>query len=126
MIIIGDSLVPFEEFYRVLNIDEIKDTKANSLLFFGYNEELLRYCYKEKLNFFVYVSSIKEGLYASSLNSKYIVCSNSLAKQMQKIADNYMFDTKVLRVIYKSDDLEEVALEEIDGAIYNEALKGKN
>lgn len=126
MKIIGDKIVPFEEFYRVLNIEDIKNTKPNSLLFFGYNEELLKYCYKEKLDFFVYVSSIKEALYSSSLNAKYIVCEKSLSKRIQKIADNYMWDTKVLALIYLDEELEEIACEEIDGAIYDEALKGKN
>ncbi|QKF73426.1 hypothetical protein AFAEC_1265 [Aliarcobacter faecis] len=122
MKIIGDKIVPFEEFFKVLNIEEIKNTKPNSLLFFEFNEELLKYCFEQNLNFFVEIFSIKEGLYANNLNAKYIVCKKSLAKKMQKIADNYMFDSKILAVIKSSEELEEIALNEIDGAIYKELI----
>lgn len=122
MKIIGDKIVPFEEFFKVLNIEEIKNTKPNSLLFFEFNEELLKYCFEQNLNFFVEIFSIKEGLYANNLNAKYIVCKKSLAKKIQKIADNYMFDSKILAVIKSSEELEEIALNEIDGAIYKELI----
>lgn len=122
MKIIGDKIVPFKEFFKVLNIEEIKNTKPNSLLFFEFNEELLKYCFEQNLNFFVEIFSIKEGLYANNLNAKYIVCKKSLAKKMQKIADNYMFDSKILAVIKSSEELEEIALNEIDGAIYKELI----
>lgn len=122
MKIIGDKIVPFEEFFKISNIFEIKNTKPNLLLFFEYDEELLKYCYSQNLNFFVKISSIKEGLYANSLNSKYIVCKKDLAKKMQKIAENYMFDSKILAVIKSSDELEKIALDEIDGAIYKELI----
>ena len=122
MKIIGDSIVPFEEFFKVSNVEEIKNTKPNSLIFFEYNEELLKYCYLNNLNYFVQISSVKEGLYANSLNAKYIVCKKDLAKKMQKIAENYMFDSKILAIIKSNDELEEIALDEIDGVIYKELI----
>lgn len=122
MKIVGDKLVPFEEFYKISNIEDIKNTKANSPLFFTFNEEILKYCFKEDLEFFVKINSIKEGLYANSLNARYIVCNQDLARKMQKIADNYMFDSKILAIINLSDELENVAQDEIDGAIYKELI----
>ncbi|QEZ89104.1 hypothetical protein [Aliarcobacter cibarius] len=122
MKIIGDSIVPFEEFFKVSNVEEIKNTKPNSLIFFEYNEELLKYCYLNNLNYFVQINSVKEGLYANSLNAKYIVCKKTLAKKMQKIAENYMFDSKILAIIKSNDELEEIALDEIDGVIYKELI----
>ena len=125
MKIIGDNLIPFEDFFKVLSIEDIKNTKANSMLFFDFNEDLLKYSNSENLNFLVYVSSIKEAIYASNFNAKYIICKNKLAKKLQKIADNYMWDSKILTIIKSSDDLEKVALEEIDGAIYSDLLETK-
>ncbi len=122
MKIIGDSIVPFEEFFKVSNVEEIKNTKPNSLIFFEYNEELLKYCYLNNLNYFVQINFVKEGLYANSLNAKYIVCKKTLAKKMQKIAENYMFDSKILAIIKSNDELEEIALDEIDGVIYKELI----
>ena len=53
MKIIGDSLIPFEDFFRVLSIEDIKNTKSNSMLFFDFNEDLLKYSFSQNLNFFV-------------------------------------------------------------------------
>ena len=41
---------------------------------------------------------------------------------MQKIAENYMFDSKILAIIKSNDELEEIALDEIDGVIYKELI----
>jgi len=122
MILIGDKLIPYDDFFNISSIDEIKNTKANSLISFRYNENLLTYSYENELDYAVVVFSIKEGIYANNLNARYIVCEKNLSKEIQKIADNYMFDSKVLAVIESSDEIEEIAQNEIDGIIYKNVL----
>ncbi|WP_198306258.1 hypothetical protein [Arcobacter vandammei] len=122
MKIIGDKIVPFEEFFKVSNIEEIKNTKPNSLIFFKFDEELLKYAFSQNLSFFVRISSVKEAIYGNSLGAKYLVCEKDLAKKIQKIAENYMFDSKVLAIIKSSDEFENIALYEIDGVIYEEII----
>jgi len=122
MILIGDKLIPFTDIFNISSIDEIKNTKANALISFRYNENILTYSYKNDLDYVVVISSIKEAIYANSLNAKYIVCQKNLAKDIQKIADNYMFDSKILALISTDDEIEEIALNEIDGIIYKNIL----
>ncbi len=122
MILIGDKLIPFVDFFNITSIDEIKNTKANSLISFRYNENLLTYAYENDLDYAVVVSSIKEAIYVNNLNARYIICEKELAKDIQKIADNYMFDSKILAVIEISDEIEEIAKKEIDGIIYKNIL----
>ena len=122
MILIGDKLIPFATFFNISSIDEIKKTKANSLISFRYNENLLTYSYKNDLDYAVVINSIKEAIYTNNLNAKYIICQKELAKEVQKIADNYMFDSKVLAVIESSNEIEEIAKNEIDGIIYKNVL----
>lgn len=122
MILIGDKLIPFTDIFNISSIDEIKNTKANALISFRYNENILTYSYKNDLDYVVVISSIKEAIYANSLNAKYIVCQKNLAKDIQKIADNYMFDSKILALISTDDEIEEIALNEIDGIIYKNLL----
>lgn len=123
MIIIGDKLVPFEEVIYIKNIENIKDTKANSTIIFNYNEETLKYSYENELPVAVIVKSIKEAIYCNSLNAKYIISEINLAVQIQKIADNYMYDSKNLVIIDSNEEFENITKNEIDGVIYRDLIK---
>jgi len=123
MIILGDDLVPFENFSLINTIEDISSTKPNSTLIFRYNDTLLKYCFENSLSYGVIVNSIKEAIYTNSLNGKYIISENSLSKQIQKIADNYMFDSKNITIIETNDQFENIVNDEIDGVIYSKLLK---
>ncbi|MDX9900267.1 MAG: hypothetical protein RBT22_02110 [Aliarcobacter sp.] len=122
MIIIGDKLVPFEEVIYIKNIENIKNTKANSTIIFDYDEKTLEYSYKNNLSSAVVVSSIKEAIYCNSLNVKYIISEKNLACEIQKIADNYMYDSKNLVIINSNEEFEQTAIAQIDGVIYRELI----
>lgn len=123
MIIIGDKLVPFEDIQYIQNAENIKDTKANSTIIFNYDEKVLKYCYENELSLAVIVTSIKEAIYCNSLNVKYIISEKELAKEIQKIADNYMYDSKNLAIIDSNEEFEEIVENEIDGVIYRALIK---
>jgi len=123
MIIIGDNFVPFENISFISTIDDIKDTKANSTLIFFYDAELLKYSYENDLSSAVIVTSITEAIYCNSLNAKYIISDKHLAIQIQKIADNYMYDSKNLVIINSNEEFEHIAKDEIDGVIYRDLIK---
>lgn len=126
MIIIGDKLVPFEEMTyikNIKNIENIKDSKANSIVMFNYDEKMLKYAYENELSSAVIVTSITEAIYCNSLNVKYIISEKHLAIQIQKIADNYMYDSKNLVIINSNEEFEHIAKDEIDGVIYRELIK---
>ncbi|PLY06629.1 MAG: hypothetical protein C0625_08555 [Arcobacter sp.] len=122
MILIGDNLIPHKEFSFIDSILDIEHTLANSMLIFNYDENLLLYCRKNGLSNAIVVTNITEAIYCNALNSKYIICDKKLAKSVQKLAENYMFDAKVLAIIESSDEIEKVALNEIDGVIYASLL----
>lgn len=122
MILLGDDLVPFENLIFINSIDEIKKSSGNTTLIFEYDENLLKYCFENSLGYAVVVNSVKESIYANSLNSKYIICHKNLDKTVQKIAENYMFDSKILTIINNCNEIEEIALKEIDGIIYKKLL----
>lgn len=123
MIIIGDNLIPFEDLKYIQNIENIQNTKANSTVMFNYNEDVLKYCYENEISSAVIVTSIKEAIYCNSLNVKYIISEKDLATQIQKIADNYMYDSKNLAIIDSNEEFEKMANDEIDGVIYRKLTK---
>jgi hypothetical protein len=122
MILIGDELVPYGQISFISNIEQINSTKANSIILFNYDEVLLKYAYENELSSAVIVKSIKDAIYCNNLNVKYIISEKSLSKQIQKIADNYMFDSKNLVIIDSNDEFEEMAITEIDGIIYRSLI----
>lgn len=122
MIIIGDKLIPYEEIFFIKDVKEIENTKANSTIGFVYNENLLEYCFKNELSFVVIVNSIKEAIYSNSLKAKYIIAQKDLSKELQKIAENYMYDSKILAIIDSNNEFEEIAKNEIDGIIYKNLI----
>lgn len=122
MILIGDSLVPYKNISFIDSIADIDHTLPNSTLVFNYDENLLLYCMKNSLETAVMVKNIKEAIYCNSLEAKYIISDKKLAKNIQKIAENYMFDSKNLAIIEDNDEIEKIALLEIDGVIYSSLL----
>jgi hypothetical protein len=123
MILIGDELVPYGKISFISNIEQINNTKANSTILFIYDETILKYAYENELSSAVIVKSIKDAIYCNNLNVRYIISEKSLAKQIQKIADNYMFDSKNIAIIDSNSEFEEVAIDEIDGIIYKNLIK---
>ena len=123
MILIGDKLVPFPEISFISNIEQIISTKANSIVLFVYDEKILKYVYDNELPSAVIVKSIKDAIYCNNLNVKYIISEKALASQIQKIADNYMYDSKNLAIIDSNDEFEEIAINEIDGIIYRSLIQ---
>ncbi len=122
MIIIGDQNIEYENIEKITGINDIKTTASNATILFDFDLDILKYTKSNDINSAVTVKSIKEVLYASSLSAKYIIPSENILIQSQKIADNYMFDSKILAIVENSDALEQVALNEIDGAIYKDLL----
>lgn len=123
MILIGDNLIPFENISAIKNTNEIKNTKANSTVSFQFNETLAKYTYENEVSSAIIVKSIKESIYANALNAKYIIAEKELSKEIQKVAENYMFDSKILAIIESNNEIEEIASFEIDGVIYNSLLE---
>ncbi|NQY93969.1 MAG: hypothetical protein HRT43_07370 [Campylobacteraceae bacterium] len=123
MILLGDEIIEYETLSSIKNSQDILSTKANSTLVFQYNIDLIKYCHENALGFAVLIKDIKEAIYTSQFDVKYILCDKSIVNSVQKIAENYMFDAKILVIIDNSDEIEWVAQNEIDGAIYNHVIK---
>jgi hypothetical protein len=117
MIILGSKDIPSELIYYITTKDEIEHTKPNSILMFDYNIELMKYCLENSLSYAVKVSSIKEAIFANNLGAKYILPIFDIVQTIQQIAQNYMFDAKILATIEDENKIERFALQNIDGVL---------
>jgi len=118
MIILNDKRFSEEKFCKVKNQNDIENSKNNSTLIFEYNEDdinLYKFCQKNNIAYGVEITSITEFIFIHNLGAKYAFCEDiELSKNLQKIADNYLSDTKVI-VKAPLKKLEKIALLEIDG-----------
>ena len=123
MLIIGDENIPYETFTRITNINDIKNTQSNSTVLFDYDISLLTYTQKHDINTAVLIKDVKEAIYCNALDVRYIICEKNIGQQIQNLADNYIFDSKILALITSNNEFEDIAQKEIDGVIYRSVVE---
>jgi len=125
MIIIGHPDIPFDPLYYVETIEEISKTPSNSTLWLGIfasAKEIAKHCYENQIAFSVMAESVNDALLANALHARYILADESLASKLQKIAENYLFDAKILVPISDESEMEIIAEAGIDGVIFQDAI----
>lgn len=124
MIIIGNENIQAPRFVNITTIEDIKNnTKPFDVVVFNYDVDIARYCNENDLSYAVISDSIKDAIFANALNANFIVTQQN-GVEIQKIAENYMFDAKILQTISNDSEIENVALNGIDGVIYKNSIKG--
>jgi LPS sulfotransferase NodH len=117
MQIFGHNFIKNSEFFFIDKTDEIKKTTPNSILFFDFNKEIITYCKTQNLVFGVKVKDIKELVLTSASNASYLLVDKEFAKQAQNIANEYMYDAKIILISNDENDIEFCAKNGIDGII---------
>jgi len=107
-----------EEFYCVKTLEDIKNSPNNATLVFNYCEsslELYNFCKINNIPYGVKISDIKEMIFCANLNAKYVFCDTiEKAKDFQKIADDYLLDTKIVLLIDDFNEINDIAKHSID------------
>ncbi len=125
MLLFGHRFIPSETFYHITNIDDIHHTPPNACLTFAFSEEnldIIQHCNDNALHFALSIDNTTELIYASALNATYLIVTQTLAQRAQKIAQEYLFDAKILVKIEKDAEIEAMAHLGIDGVIYPSAV----
>ncbi len=126
MIIIGHQYIDSPPFFRVKILHTIEQTLANSVIVIEnlYEKmDIIEFAKRNNLLFAIEIESLKEALLAQALGSSYVICDLDLAKEVQVLANEYLWDMKVLVAISKESELEVVAKAFIDGVIYKNYIK---
>lgn len=129
MFIYGHRFIQSDSFYHVPNIEAIDNTPPSSTIFIEFSEEnldIINHAIENDLSLAVEASDITQIIYASSLGASFIIVAKELAKTAQDIANNYLFDAKILVKAEEESDIEEMALLGIDGIIFSEAILKTN
>jgi hypothetical protein len=125
MLIFGHPWVESPRFVKVFSVEEIGRTMPEDILLLeplNVSIELAKHCRKNGLTFAVTVNSTQEAIFANALEASFIIAEHEQAITIQKIADDYLFDTRVLVLIENDKRIETMARFGIDGVIYPAAI----
>lgn len=125
MLIFGHPWIESSLFRKVFSKKEIGKVPPDEIVLLeplNDSIKLARYCQKERISFAVTVTNVTEALFANALSSTYIICQLEDAVSIQPIAQEYLFDTKVLVLIGHDREIRKMAELSIDGVIFQEAI----
>lgn len=125
MILFGHRFIKSESFYYIQSISSVVKTPANSFVYVQFSEknlDIIDHLLKNGVRFAVNVQNITEIIYANALGASYICVPFKLAQDAQKIANEYLFDAKVLAHITEEEEIEELAYQGVDGALFPKAI----
>lgn len=127
MIIIGHPLLDSERFQAVSDVAEVAQSAPNSVVWFLFPDDsvLPGYCRENRVPFAVECRDARELLIAYNWRAKYILCQEAQAAEFQKIAETYLFDSKILMIIEKEQGIEVALRLEVDGVVLSNHLLRK-
>ena len=124
MLIFGYDLIPSRPWCKVSTQQEIANTPSSTVILLDLNSlDIATYCKEQNVDFALEVESIKEALIASALGASYLLCAQDVAKEIQAIANEYLWSAKVIVPIENEDELEIVARLGIDGVIFAQSIR---
>jgi hypothetical protein len=125
MLLFGHRFIPSDSFYHVLDIDSIKNTPPSSVVHIEFKEEnldIINHAQVNQIRTSICCKTITELVYASALGASFIIVREDLAVQATKVANDYLFDAKVLVLIEDENEIEALALAGVDGVIFSNAI----
>lgn len=125
MLIFGHPWVESPRFVKVFTLEDISKTQREDVLLLeplSVSIELAKHCRKNGLSFAPTINALKEALLANALGAAYVLCQHEQAIEVQKIAEEYLFDTKILVLIEEEREIETMARFGIDGVLFPSAI----
>ena len=123
MILLGHPLIESKPFYRINLITSISKTPAQATVFFEFNPNFAQYCTTQNISFAMHVKHIKELVLAHALGASYFVVDKALAAHAQKIANDYLYDGKIILLSNDDADIEFAASHGIDGILFEAGIQ---
>lgn len=125
MLIFGSPIIRSEAFYGVNSKEEIAKTPPNSTIYMEFSRStllLIDYAISSQITLALKAKSLLDVIYCANIGSTYIIVEEDLAKKAQEVAQNYLFDAKIVVEICSESQIEEFALQGIDGVIFDDAI----
>ncbi len=125
MLLFGHRFIDSPRFYHIDSVDAISRTPSNSMLYIDFSERNLDIVDHLNLNNLVFgllCKSLTEAIYANALQANYIVVDPDIATAVQKAADHYLFDAKILVRTEDESAIASFAEDGVDGLLFPEGV----
>jgi hypothetical protein len=125
MLLFGHPYLPSETFYHIDAIEAVRHTPANSVVTLSFTREnldIIDYLHQNSVRFALHIETTSDAVLAENLGASYLILHPRDASAIQKVADHYLFDAKVLGYIESIDSLEDLIEMGLDGAIFSDAI----
>lgn len=125
MILFGHPSIPSEPIFHIESIEAIAHTPSNSILAMDFdptNFDIIDHLRQNKIRFALFVHSTVEAVLGENMGASYLLVTPKEAEEIQKVAEHYLFDAKVLGYCENEEALETLIDLRLDGAIYPEAI----
>ena len=121
MLIFGHKLIEKPKFHLISNENASFKEGINC---FEYDENLIKKALKEGVKFAILAKNEDEILFANALKAEFILLENeNLAKKASKMAEFYLFDSKILLITNSLKKLDKAYKMGVDGVILKELLQ---
>lgn len=121
MLIFGHKLIEMPKFHLTNNENASFKEGINC---FEYDENLIEKALKEGVKFAILAKNEDEILFANALKAEFILLENeNLAKKASKMAEFYLFDSKILLITNSLEKLDKAYKIGVDGVILKELLQ---
>ncbi|TKX30089.1 hypothetical protein CQA38_00150 [Campylobacter sp. MIT 12-5580] len=127
MLIFGHKLIQSFHFKQILSENELKsvDKKDEKNIFcFKYDENFIKLCLEKDFKFAILAQNENEILLANALKASFILLKDeNLAQKASKMAEFYLFDSKVLLLVPHLKELEKAYKLGVDGVLLESFLR---
>ena len=125
MIVIGHPWIKSQCFSKVFSVEDIKNTQTNDIVLLEplvNSYSYAQYCQENSIAYAVVTNTLDDAIFANALGAAYMICKEEDALMIQPIAQEYLFDTRVLVLINHEKEISQIAKSGIDGVILAEAM----
>ncbi len=125
MIIIGHPWIKSKRFCKVFSIEDIKKIHADDIVLLEPlvdSNTYAQYCQENSIAYAVVVNTLDDAIFANALGATYMICEEDDALMIQPIAQEYLFDTRILVLIHNEKEISKIARGGIDGVVFAEAI----
>ena len=125
MLVMGHPWIKSQKLRKVFSIEDMKNSQANEIVLLEPlvdSHSFAQYCQENSVAYAVVANTLDDAIFANALGAKYMICEEDDALMIQPIAQEYLFDTRVLVLIHNEKEISKIARGGIDGVIFAEAI----